>query len=168
MGQAAPDNARRRIQAMTVIEMRSLPRGLAVILTLALGLTATASAADLMETGDLGQAPAAQRDAAIRQVGIDNQALIDQRGTALRAQIAQSGATQEASILQDGTELSAVILQGGYGNVARIEQVGSGNQADILQLGVQGNARIEQHGSGLSSRIVQYGNNQNTVVRQYR
>ena len=164
MGHAAPDNASRRIHAMTVTAMRSPFDGLA----LALGLNAGASAADLMETGDLGQLPGAQRDAAIRQLGVGNQALIDQRGSALLGHIVQSGAAQEASLLQDGSDLSATILQGGYGNVARIEQVGSGNQADILQLGVQGNARIEQHGSGLSSRIVQYGNNQNTVVRQYR
>ena len=71
-------------KAMTVTEMRSPLRGLAVALALVLGLDALASASDLMETGDLGQLPAAQRDAAIRQFGVGNQALIDQRGTCVR------------------------------------------------------------------------------------
>ncbi len=83
---------------MTVTEMRSPTRGLVMVLALALGLDALASAADLMETGDLGQAPAAGRDAVIRQLGVSNQALIDQRGTALRAQVAPERRAQEARI----------------------------------------------------------------------
>lgn len=85
--------------------------------------------------------------ATVTQDGLDHEALIDQAGDGLYAEIVQEGAADGpnvARIDQDGLDLLGIIHQIGSQNAAELFQAGHGHTAVITQQGAGNTATVVQ------------------------
>ncbi|TGE28067.1 hypothetical protein [Hymenobacter metallicola] len=120
--------------------------------------------------GSTQQAALGKNQAALLQLGNQNQASIDQRiigvGQGNTASINQNGTSNLAAILQNGAGSRTIISQAGANNVASSEINGYNTESEILQKG-NGN-RVDQRLNVDDRRysVEQMGNNNNLVQRE--
>jgi minor curlin subunit len=90
----------------------------------------------------------------VRQIGTENQALIEQSGDLNRARLNQNGSGNYANIVQSGFENSLDVTQLGYGNAIYALQAGSSNNIDLAQPGFA-SANIVEIGDRNTVSVVQ-------------
>lgn len=84
-----------------------------------------------------------------------NAAQVDQLGIGNEAVLLQLGSAQLAIILQSGDGNRAHVEQQGSGQRALVEQVGTGNFAEVIQQGQSQTVLVQQQGDHQYARVVQ-------------
>lgn len=108
--------------------------------------------------------PAAETTAWIRQVGLENQSIIDQQYSIFSyTAVLQCGDLNRVNVSHHGDNLYSGIVQKGMANEANLDLMGSHLLSGVGQFGNNNRVDLSLEGSYMLYGILQFGNNHSIV-----